>query len=43
MGLFYALKIVNGNINSKTSSPWKLEDVPALWKSATEDALLQLQ
>ena len=36
MGRFYGVKIKNGEINSKTGKPWTLDDVPRLWKKATE-------
>lgn len=36
MGRFYGTKIKNGEINSSTGYPWTLEDVPRLWKNATE-------
>ena len=36
MGRFYGLKIKHAEINPKTGAPWKLEDVPRLWKHATE-------
>lgn len=36
MAKFYGTKIKNGDINSKTGKPWTLDDVPRLWKKATE-------
>lgn len=36
MGKFYGTKIKNGEINLKTGKPWTLDDVPRLWKKATE-------
>lgn len=36
MGRFYGTKILSGEINARTGEPWKLEDVPRLWKNATE-------
>lgn len=36
MGRFYGTKIKNGEINPKTGKPWTLDDVPRLWKKATE-------
>lgn len=36
MGRFYGTKILNGEINPKTGEAWKIEDVPKLWKHATE-------
>lgn len=36
MGRFYGTKIKNAEINSKTGEAWKLDDVPALWKNATQ-------
>ena len=36
MGAFYGRKIANGEINAKTGLPWKIEDVPKLWRNATQ-------
>lgn len=36
MGRFYGTKIKHGEINPKTGEAWKLDDVPALWKNATQ-------
>lgn len=36
MGRFYGTKIKNGEINSRTGEPWTLDDVPKLWRKATE-------
>lgn len=36
MGRFYGIKIKNGEINDATGEAWKLEDVPKLWRKATE-------
>jgi len=36
MGRFYGIKIKNGEINDSTGEVWKLEDVPKLWRKATE-------
>ena len=36
MGRFYGIKIKNAEINPKTGEVWKLDDVPALWKNATQ-------
>lgn len=36
MGRFYGTKIKNAEINPKTGEAWKLEDVPRLWKNATQ-------
>lgn len=36
---FYVNKIQNQEINHKTGSIWKLEDVPNLWKSKVEKEL----
>lgn len=36
MGKFYGLKIKAGEINMKTGEPWKVEDVPKLWRAAAE-------
>lgn len=39
MGAFYGTKIKNGEVNPKTETPWKLEDVPTLWKKKAEEWL----
>lgn len=39
MGRFYGLKIKNEEINRVTGEPWKMDDVPKLWKRVTEDWL----
>jgi hypothetical protein len=36
MGRFYGTKIKSGDINPATGEAWKLEDVPKLWRKATE-------
>lgn len=36
MGRYYGEKILNEEINSRTGEPWKIEDVPKLWRKATE-------
>lgn len=36
MGRFYGTKIRKEEINVKTDAVWKIEDVPKLWKPATE-------
>lgn len=36
MGAFYGTKILKGTMNPKTGDPWKLADVPTLWKTKTE-------
>lgn len=36
MGRFYGTKIKNEEINSNTGAVWTLNDVPKLWKSATQ-------
>ena len=36
MGRFYGLKIKNKEINPKTEEPWKLGDVPRLFRPAVE-------
>lgn len=36
MGKFYGIKIKDGDINLKTGEAWKIEDVPHLWRHATE-------
>jgi len=39
MGAFYGTKIKNAEINPKTGTAWTLEDVPALWRTKTEQWL----
>lgn len=39
MGKFYGLKIKNAEINTKTNAPWTINDVPALWRKATQNWL----
>lgn len=39
MGAFYGNKIRRGENNPETNEPWKLEDVPSLWKKKTEEYL----
>lgn len=36
---FYVNKIKSGTINPVTGEPWKLEDVPKLWRTKVEKAL----
>lgn len=36
MRKFYGSKIKNGEINSKTGKAWNIDDVPRLWKNATQ-------
>ena len=36
MGRFYGTKIKNGEINPATGAAWTLNDVPKLWRKATE-------
>lgn len=36
MGRFYGDKIINELINPKTGKSWTIDDVPKLWKSATQ-------
>ena len=36
VGRFYGTKIKNAEINPKTGEAWTLEDVPRLWKNATQ-------
>ena len=36
VGRFYGTKIKNAEINPKTEEAWTLEDVPRLWKNATQ-------
>lgn len=43
MGRFYGTKILNAEINPKTGEVWTLEDVPRLWRHATEVWLEQHQ
>ena len=35
MGAFYGSKILNGDVNPKTTEAWKIEDVPSFWRSKT--------
>ena len=37
MGAFYGTKISNAETNQKTGKAWTLSDVPAYWKSKTEE------
>lgn len=39
MGVFYGNKIRSGEINPKTGAPWKLGDVPTLWREKAEQWL----
>lgn len=39
MGAFYGNKIRNKEVNPKTGTAWKLQDVPSLWKAKTEQWL----
>lgn len=39
MGAFYGNKICNGDTNPKTGEAWKLDDVPAYWKTKTAEWL----
>ena len=36
MGRFYGTKIKNQEINPKTNQPWKLADVPRLFRPAVD-------
>lgn len=36
MGEFYGKKILAEEINPKTGNPWTIDDVPRLWKKATQ-------
>lgn len=36
MARFYGTKILDGEINQRTGEAWKLEDVPKLFRKATE-------
>lgn len=36
MGKFYGVKIKNEEINPKTGKAWTIEDVPKLWRNATQ-------
>ena len=36
MGKFYGVKITNEEINPKTEKVWTIEDVPKLWRNATQ-------
>lgn len=35
----YLSKIVDGEINIDTNEPWKVEDVPVLWRARVQEAL----
>ena len=39
MGRFYGTKIKNGEINPATGEAWTLNDVPKLWRTASENWL----
>ncbi len=41
MGAFYGNKIKMEEINPKTGTIWKLEDVPSFWLKKTEQWLKQ--
>lgn len=41
MGKFYGVKIKNEEINPKTGEAWTIEDVPKLWKRATQKWLAE--
>lgn len=41
MGRFYGIKIKNGEINDATGEALKIEDVPKLWRKATEKWLAE--
>ena len=43
MGRFYGTKIKNAEINPKTEEAWTIEDVPRLWKNATQKWLNENQ
>lgn len=36
MGAFYGNKILSGELNDKTGTAWKIEDVPKLWRDKTK-------
>lgn len=36
MGRFYGTKIKNVEINPNTGAAWTINDVPKLWKNATQ-------
>ena len=36
MGKFYGVKIRDGEINPRTGAAWVIDDVPKLWRKATE-------
>jgi hypothetical protein len=38
----YLSKIVDGEINIDTNEPWKVEDVPVLWRAEVEAMLEQV-
>lgn len=37
MGKFYGMKIIRGDINSKTGEPWTIDDVPRLYRAKVEE------
>lgn len=37
MAAFYGKKIITGAINPKTGQAWRIEDVPAYWRAATQE------
>lgn len=39
MGRFYGTKIKNSEINMNTGAAWTINDVPKLWKTATQNWL----
>ena len=41
MGAFYGIKIKKKEINPNTGKAWVIDDVPKLWKKATEKWLAE--
>lgn len=35
----YVQNITQGKINTKTGEPWKIDDVPPLWREKVREAL----
>lgn len=43
MAKVYFNLITSGTVNAKTGKPWKLADVPARWRGATEKLLKEVE
>lgn len=35
MAAYYGTKIIKGETNNSTGQPWKVDDVPKLWRAKT--------